>query len=282
MWFRPFHIGLDRRVIIYFYNGYFEFSVLEPTYGLFNWNSVKSLQQILPFAIGYIWVNPNGEIELLEDDRINLPEKVRNHAFSLMLQVSFDNTPELWNLVPENLLEQLIANMRDASLDVQQEWGVRNEDALTGSLFRNRRKFQVKDWQLEFGSVEFSGRSKESVAGADAAVLMRVTDSENRTSIKTLWFQAKRTNNPFNPLSEYRDLSRQLSKMRSFNKDSFALLYSPQGVLVALDDENSDQASFANFLKDSLRCKHGNTDPNVFINSVDRKNTFGIEIRQIK
>lgn len=195
-----------------------------------------------------------------------------------MPPASFDNT--IWSDVPSHLRKAIRNASNDAARRVSDEYdSFSNEETETGALFSGLNKHIISGrWEAKFKFVEFSKQVKENKTGADIAIFIDLENKAGKRSVKTLWFQAKR--NDGMP-SDWRNLPRldtQLTKMKKYTNESFALLYTPDGVFVCRD--NLTPIPFGEFLESTMACMYGDTSVKVLAESCDRKSLFQVVLNQ--
>lgn len=245
------------------------------------WNTLKKLSAIESKAIGFLKRRKDGSLHLESSEPIDHDTLTK----ALLDHVGIDATqldPSAWNSIPQSIRNKIKDHFKEGSRRVAQEWNAKDEDGLTGSLFSTVGPVSVGSWEFRMSPVEFSSTAKENHAGADVALLMHVTAASGNTAIKTLWFQAKKDEREKGNLDKLKDLPDQLTKMRKVTKQSFPLLYSRRGVVVASRLKSPTRTNLNDFIVQALECKYGDPDPKVFADSIDRTKIFEIAIKKKK
>lgn len=244
------------------------------------WNTLKQLQKIESQAIGFLKRSKNGSLQL--ESSIPIDNDTLTKALLDHVGVNSENLDStVWNSIPQGIRDEIQLYFEKGSDRVAKEWNAKSEDGLTGSLFNTIAPVSVESWEFRLSPVEFSSQAKEKHAGADIALLMHVTAANGKSAIKTLWFQAKKDERETGNLDKLKDLSDQLTKMREVTKHSFPLLYSRRGVVVASRLKSPKRTALNNFIGEALECKHGDPDPKVFADSIDKNNIFELAIKKI-
>lgn len=245
------------------------------------WNTLKMLKKIENQAIGFLKRSKEGILQLessIPIDKETLTDALLDHV-GVDAQNLDSNT---WGSIPQGILDEIKIHFGKGSDRVAQEWNAKNEEGLTGSLFGTIGPVSVGSWEFRLSPVEFSSKAKENHAGADVALLMHVTAGDSRAAIKTLWFQAKKDERKTGNLDKLQDLPDQLTKMRKVTSQSFPLLYSRRGVVVASRLKSPKRTEIQDFIVEALKCKYGDPDPKVFADSIDRTTIFELAIKKKK
>lgn len=241
------------------------------------WKTLKQLQKIKREAIGFIRRNENGSL-ILESSTL-IDHHMLTNALLDHVGVNFEDLDTtVWASIPSGIRDEIRLHFKQGCDRVAEEWNNKSEDGLTGSLFNSIGPISVGSWEFRLSPVEFSSQTKEKYAGADIALLMHVTAANGKSAIKTIWFQAKKDQRETGNLDTLKDLPAQLTKMRKVTKHSYPLLYSRRGVVVASRLKSPKRTELKDFIDEALKCKHGDPDPKVFADSIDKSMIFELAI----
>lgn len=268
----------DRRTIL------FKKSTLSPGHETssnksWDWNTLKQLKSAIGNAIGYIKRTKDGSLNLIAEknvDRDDLIDAVLEHVGINKSTIN----PKIWNQLPASIANDLRAHFSNECKITTREWNRKDEEGLTGCLFRSTGINTKGGWEIKINPVEFSPKVKEPHTGADVALLIHVRNGTGETAIKTLWFQAKKPHQDLNDLSGISDLSKQFDLMRKITAESFPLIYGKKSITVAEDLTSGKRIDLADFIAETVQCNHGDARLELFADSLDRKFIFEVAIKK--
>jgi hypothetical protein len=179
---------------------------------------------------------------------------------------------EIGQRVPQELLEELASLLRAAARKVTEQFRtLGNEERTTGALFSDLNvRREVSGWVLNITNHNYSGEIKEPIIGADAGIIVDITDAMGLRATKAGWFQAKRVVEVPKRIAAIHDLESQMDKMLKRTRDGYALLYTPRGVRVFQGDSYAE-IKFDTLVLEMVRCSKGDRDPEVLIDTFDSR-----------
>nr|WP_314643856.1 hypothetical protein [uncultured Pseudomonas sp.] len=209
-------------------------------------------------------------------DKNLIPECLKLHLGFIPDQ--FD--PSIWHSVPPQIKDFVAERVRKAQRRVaDQWWRVSNEETLTGVLFGGVETLHSEDgWDVQLRYIEFSKQSKEPTTGADLAIVLDVEDAEGKRAFKSIWFQAKSTENIPTDVLRLPRLEDQVIAMNAYTNEAYILVYSPKGVK-AIHPRNPYVATgLDELLEKAMSCKAGDPSAELLGNSINRKHVLSVMI----
>jgi hypothetical protein len=191
----------------------------------------------------------------------------------------------LWKAIPGDLVSMLRTSVVRADNKVKEQWSrYSNEETMTGALFAAASGAEQHDgWTARMEFVEFSKKNKEGETGADLAIIIEAIAQDGRHAVKTLWFQAKRSGALPSDWNSLHDLTEQMAKMRSHTLSSYGVVYTRDGARVVGPDWSPGSGiPLDHIMADTLRCRHGDQRLSMFGQSVDRKQTYRVLLKETR
>ena len=215
-----------------------------------------------------------GNIDIKEGPAAT-PQRV-NDSLLLHRGVSPESiSPTIWPNIPHSIKNRVLRHVTETESRLADQWSqYSNEEALTGAFFgRLNDTFTEKGWTVEISFVEFSKQTKEKLTGTDVAVIIDALSNDGQRSFKTLWLQAKSSEEIPTTKSTYPRMAEQLQTAQNHCEASFGIIYTPKGVYVTGTQE-STVPTFNSVLGSSMQCHIGDTSVEALKNSLNRKRLF--------
>lgn len=219
-----------------------------------------------------------GEINI-KQGKSATPERV-NDALLFHRGIDPSNvSAKVWSSVPETLLDSIAMKIKKAETALSDKWKrFSNEEAMTGAFFSSLDGTYDEDgWQFQFSFVEFSKQVKEPNTGTDVAVILDVLAADKSRSFKTIWLQAKSSQNKPTQKTAFPRMKEQLSIAQSYCSASFGIVYSAEEVTVIRDKGVSPQP-FHQVISEAMQCRVGDTSVTTLKNSLNRQKLFQVVI----
>lgn len=194
---------------------------------------------------------------------------------SLSLQYGLAKSRQLRDIgpVPDSVIVAASGAAGDVVRSVVRQFGnLATEDRMTGHLFGSLDlDVELDGWRVKVSHQNFSPQTKESITGADVALIVDLYDAEGRRIIKAAWLQAKqRAGNPAGAL-ESRGLRSQLANMSRHTQEYYAIIYSPEEVAVFRQGDSGQLTTLEKVIANMIRCAAGDPNEELVIDSLDRK-----------
>ncbi|WP_411870525.1 hypothetical protein [Vulcanococcus limneticus] len=188
---------------------------------------------------------------------------------------------EIWQDIPDSLKQRISRKVISAESKLADQWRqYSNEEALTGAFFSQLNGRSVEQgWTVNISFVEFSKQVKEKKTGTDIAVVIDALSADGRRSFKTLWLQAKSSEQIPTASSRYPRMDTQLKIAKNYCEASMGIVYTPYGVY-AVGATKSTPAEFSSVLDSSMQCQIGDTRIEALKNSLNRKRLFLITLTE--
>jgi hypothetical protein len=212
-------------------------------------------------------------LDSLNDECVNLAFGVTPQNFN----------PDLWKELPTEVKNFIKKRIRQAESNVSDQFSqVSNEEMFTGIFFGAvNSNYEENGWKVKLNYVEFSKQTKESNTGADLGIVLDVTDDMGQRAYKSIWLQAKTYDSIPRNLLNLPRLESQIDLMRSFTDASYALLYNPDGVLVAHPDTPDVWVGLDDLLDRAMACKAGDPSTRLLGNTMNRSHVLQVMIDKV-
>lgn len=129
---------------------------------------------------------------------------------------------------------------------------------LKGSL--PSASFTQDGWKVKIRSWTYTRRPKERDYGIDLGVIADVQRGEERI-VKAMWFQAKLAANKPDDILALPDLASQMADMQRHTNEAYALVYTPNDVVVYRGDDSQNALELPTVIAECVQCKRGDTEP---------------------
>lgn len=243
---------------------------MRPT-GRGPWPKIKSFQNTELVAV---IEGEKGNIDIKEGPAAT-PSRV-NESLLLHRGVSPESISQtIWPNIPDSIKHRISTHVTLAESRLAHQWSqYSNEEALTGAFFGQLNDaFAENGWTVDISFVEFSKQTKEKLTGTDVAVIIDALSNDGQRSFKTLWLQAKSSEEIPTTRSTYPRMTEQLQTAKNHCEASFGIIYTPKGVYVTGAQE-STVPTFNSVLGSSMQCHIGDTSLEALKNSLNRKRLF--------
>ncbi len=190
------------------------------------------------------------------------------------------SVPDVGKGIPDRVLKNLAARVNRVSARVSQRLErYANEDQATGEFFgRLEGRFQADGWQVRLSTQAFSTHKKEPTLGADGAIIVEVEDDTGVRVMKAMLIQAKLVQKLPRDVLKLPRLKEQVRAMRRRTTDAYALIYSPDGLIVRGGNLLNTRLTPQELIIDALRCRRGDRDTSVIVDAMDRTSVLNIRV----
>jgi hypothetical protein len=182
--------------------------------------------------------------------------------------------------VPDNVSRQfrevLRRRVQRALSAIRREWDQHaSEQSIVGALItRLGFSFESGNWRVSVRPQEFSSQVKEPLLGADVGWRVEVR-SQDGTTTKALWMQAKRTERVDPDPFTLKDFSEQFAKMERRTDAAYGLILNRYDVVVA---NRTTKSTLDGALYEAVVCLRGDRSTDVIAETLNSKYVVDIEV----